>query len=239
VSQIYSLNATMGSGGTNYVFPCYTVMVIVLSATAGGMIFNEFANMPSLHIMLFWGGNAVTMVGLFVLAVHQSRRALQQTHPETAETADGNGGKSEPTKAYGKDGKSEHLKAFFDSIELPWVLGPDGGAIVADWPRRREGQSSTADVGEGAFVFRWDAAAHKIVIVPTTTPAVNVVPRQQHEVDVVPSQHEVVKNLESSVVEPHKSKLPPPPKPSAPEGYVPDPTCYWCGVRMPCCNQPW
>ena len=74
--QIYSLNATMGAGGTNYVLPWYTVMVIVLSASAGGMIFAEFDSLNEVSLVIFWGGGvAVTMLGLFVLAVYQAKRA--------------------------------------------------------------------------------------------------------------------------------------------------------------------
>jgi hypothetical protein len=36
--------------------PWYTVMVIVLSAVAGGMIFDEFAEMDDFSISLFWLG---------------------------------------------------------------------------------------------------------------------------------------------------------------------------------------
>ena len=65
----------MGAGGTNYVLPWHTVMVIVLSATAGGMIFDEFSTLPQRSLIIFWtGGVLVTMIGSFILAIFQAKR---------------------------------------------------------------------------------------------------------------------------------------------------------------------
>ena len=83
--QIYSLNSVMGAGGTNYVLPWYTVMVIVLSATAGGMIFDEFSTLPQRSLIIFWtGGVLVTMIGLFILAIFQAKRAKLAEEKEKA-----------------------------------------------------------------------------------------------------------------------------------------------------------
>eukprot|EP00967_Tisochrysis_lutea_P011984 scaffold13483_cov43-Tisochrysis_lutea.AAC.1 len=74
--QIYTLNTTMGAGGTNYVLPCYTVMSIVLTASVGGLIFGEFEMMTASETVIFWtGGVLVTLFGLAILAVFQARRA--------------------------------------------------------------------------------------------------------------------------------------------------------------------
>ena len=118
--------------------------MIVLSATAGGMIFDEFSSLPPLNIVLFWAGNAVTMVGLFVLAVFQAKRAKELEIDES---------KSKETRTY------------------PTAVDVEGGAVVGETPSTASASAETA--------------------------------------------------------------------PTAPEGYVRDPTCYFCGCRLPCFKQPW
>lgn len=173
VSQIYSLNVTMGSGGTNYIFPCFAVCVIVLSATAGGMIFNEFARLPARDIALFWVGNSVTMVGLFVLAVFQSRRAALQKRDD------------EYTRTPAMTKSAAAMKARVDMEPSAADHGEVPLPVVAPCPRTSS-STSTIDVEDGPIS-----------------------------------------------AQPERSE------PSAPEGYVRDPACYWMGIRLGCCNQPW
>lgn len=114
-------------------------MIIVLSATAGGMIFGEFEGMPSERLVVFWlGGVLVTMFGLAILAVFQARRNREL----------------EATAEEGEDKKAT---------------------------------SSTSAAAE-------------------------------------PSQAQVVV-VDVEVLSAY---------PGAPPGYVPDPRCYFCGIRMPC-----
>lgn len=111
-TQVYSLNLTMGSGGTNYVLPWYTVMTIVLSSTAGGMIFDEFSRLPPQSILIFWIGVVITMGGLFILAVFQAKRARLAADE-----------KASPTRA-AKDGSSPHYPSSDGDIELHTAGAP-------------------------------------------------------------------------------------------------------------------
>ena len=48
------------------------------------MIFNEFESMDPMRLLGFWLGVAVTMAGLFVLAVYQAKRARIQEEEDKA-----------------------------------------------------------------------------------------------------------------------------------------------------------
>mgnify|MGYP001310218203 CR=1 FL=1 len=80
--QIYSLNITMGAGGTNYVLPIYASMMVTLTATVGIVIFDDFDGTPWIDRLLFWApGVVLTIAGLVVLGRYQARRATEEaTH---------------------------------------------------------------------------------------------------------------------------------------------------------------
>ena len=56
IGQMYFLESTMGSGGTNYVIPCYTGLIVVGSAVVGGIVFEEFDNIQGTNLALFLVG---------------------------------------------------------------------------------------------------------------------------------------------------------------------------------------
>lgn len=90
VLQIYTLNTTMGAGGTNFVLPWYAASTIVLTATAGMMVFGDFERMSSTSTGIFWGpGVCTTVAGLFVLALYQAERARVHEKREKANVRSG------------------------------------------------------------------------------------------------------------------------------------------------------
>ena len=116
--QIYSLNVTMGSGAANYVFPCYTVAIIILSAVVAGIIFDDFAALPPSNILMFVVGCAITVVGLFGCALIQARR-----HREGAGGA--KDGKPTPPPGYVMDSR-----CYFCAIRVPCIRRQWGWAAT-------------------------------------------------------------------------------------------------------------
>ena len=77
IGQMYFLESTMGSGGTNYVIPCYTGLIVVGSAVVGGIVFEEFDNIQGTNLALFLVGVLLVLVGLVILSKSQAKRARE------------------------------------------------------------------------------------------------------------------------------------------------------------------
>ena len=105
--QVYLIEMTLGAGGTNYVIPIFSAMIMTNGAVLG-VVFDEFITLSQLNTGIFGGGIVVAMFNLAILARAQGKRARSKVEP-----ADGAGDDSKvvPKEANGDELPEEVLVA--------------------------------------------------------------------------------------------------------------------------------